>query len=281
MFNTIYNLSKTAFFVFVALALIAGWMFRDESYLTAETGLGYYLGITGGLLMLLLLLYPMRKKSRFMRNWGPVKHWFKAHMIMGILGPVLVLFHANFSLGSPNSTLALISMSIVAASGLIGRFFYTRIHYGLYGRHANLQELKDHLNITKGKLGEKLRLGEALTRTLEKYEDICLRERGILVSILRLPVVMLLSRVTYFRVVGHTNRLLKRYVEKKNLPRSAYRKLKKQAKGLIKVYVHNVKQISGFSAYVKLFSIWHYLHYPLFLMLVITGILHVVVVHLY
>lgn len=281
MFSYFYNLSKAGFFLLITMLLIAGWLLRDESYLSAESGAGYYMGIVGGSLMLLLLLYPMRKKARFMRSWGPIKHWFKAHMIMGVLGPVIILFHANFSLGSANSSMALIAMSIVASSGLIGRFFYTRIHYGLYGKHANLQELKQHLNITKGKLGEKLRLGEGLINALQRYETLCLADKGVLISILRLPVVMLLSRITYYKVTRYTNKLIKRYAHKKNLTRGEYRKLKKQAKGLIRVYINNVKQISGFSAYVKLFSIWHYLHYPLFLILVVTGILHVFVVHLY
>lgn len=281
MFNAIYNLTKAGFFIAVTALLIAGWLIREESYLSAESGAGYYMGIIGGSLMLLLLLYPMRKKSRFMRSWGHIKHWFKAHMIMGVLGPVFILFHANFSLGSANSSMALISMSIVAASGLVGRFFYTKIHYGLYGRHANLEELKQHLNISKGKLGEKLRLGESLGKALHRYENLCLKEQGVIISILRLPVVMLLSRITYFKVVLHTNKLIKRYARKKDIPGGEYRKLKKQAKQLIKLYIQNVKQISGFSAYVKLFSIWHYLHYPLFLMLVVTGILHVIVVHAY
>jgi len=36
--------------------LISAWLNRDESYLTPESGLGYWLGIRGASLMLLLLI---------------------------------------------------------------------------------------------------------------------------------------------------------------------------------------------------------------------------------
>ena len=56
------------FSLFVIAVLYYGWSIRDEGYLTAESGLGYALGIIGGTLMLLLLLYPVRKRVRSMRT---------------------------------------------------------------------------------------------------------------------------------------------------------------------------------------------------------------------
>ena len=52
--------------------------------------------IIGGSMMLLLLLYPLRKQARFMRNAGPVKLWFRMHMTFGVLGPVCILYHCDF-----------------------------------------------------------------------------------------------------------------------------------------------------------------------------------------
>ena len=43
-----------------------------------------------------------------------------------MLGPVLILWHTNFKLGSINSSVALIAMLVVAASGLVGRFLHGR-----------------------------------------------------------------------------------------------------------------------------------------------------------
>ena len=140
---------------------------RGEEYFTAESGTGYYLGIVGGAFMLLLLLYPLRKTKRFMRGLGPIKYWFRAHMILGILGPVLVLYHANFQLGSMNSRVVLLLAFSSPGSGLFGRYFYTKVHYGLYGRKAGLLELKNMIESDKGRYQARTRLraeasGEAL-----------------------------------------------------------------------------------------------------------------------
>lgn len=126
---------------------------------------------------LMLLLYPFRKKSRFMRNWGGVKHWFRAHMIMGVAGPVLVAYHSNFSLGSMNSNVALVSMLTVAGSGLIGRYFYSRVHRGLYGREVTLKELRQDLEANMEKSVSVLSYSPAVHKRLLAFDAEMLKAR--------------------------------------------------------------------------------------------------------
>ena len=112
---------------------------------TPKDGAGYWIGIAGGTILLLQLAYPLRKRARFMRRMGSAPLWFRAHMIMGIIGPLLILYHSNYSLGAPNSNVALTAMLGVAASGIIGRYFYGKVHNGLYGAHSNLQDLLEQV----------------------------------------------------------------------------------------------------------------------------------------
>ena len=133
----------TLVFTFVCLALLfTGIYNRDEYYLTAEHGPGYALGIAGGVMMLLLLIYPLRKRFRFMNHVLALRTWFRLHMLLGVVGPMCILFHCNFSLGSANSNVALIAMCLMVASGMVGRFLYSRIHFGLYGEEVSLRELQ-------------------------------------------------------------------------------------------------------------------------------------------
>jgi hypothetical protein len=55
-------------------------------------------------------------------------------MIMGIGGPLLILMHSTFQVGSLNAAVALYSMLLVAGSGVVGRFIYVRVHRGLSRR---------------------------------------------------------------------------------------------------------------------------------------------------
>jgi len=124
-----------------ALALAVGWRLRAEAYWTAAEGAGYALGVAGLAMMLLLLLYPLRKRLAPLRSWGPPRSWLQVHMALGILGPTCILLHANFRPGSTNSRMALFSMLVVAGSGFLGRFVYTRIHSGYFGQRVSLGQL--------------------------------------------------------------------------------------------------------------------------------------------
>ena len=107
-------------------------------------------------MMLLLLLYSARKHVRWLKFLGPTVAWFRYHMILGVLGPLCILYHSNFGLGATNSNVALFSMLTVAGSGLIGRYIYARIHHGLYGSKLSLGELKtgaDGLRAHSGAFG--------------------------------------------------------------------------------------------------------------------------------
>jgi len=125
------NTLTLLWYLSVFVIIYAGWIMSEQRYLVAESGIGYWLGIIGGSMMLLLLVYPLRKKNPKWRFLGSIKFWFRFHMVLGVVGPVLVIFHSGYHLGSLNGSVAFISMLIVASSGLIGRYLYRRIHHGL------------------------------------------------------------------------------------------------------------------------------------------------------
>jgi hypothetical protein len=255
-------------YVLVAFLIYAGWQKRMEWPLSAESGIGYALGIVGGSLMLLLLLYPLRKHSRLMRNFGPVKYWFKAHMLFGVLGPLCILFHSGFQLGSLNSNTALFCMLIVATSGLVGRYFYTRIHHGLYGRKATLHELQQHAAMLKASLNEQLAHAPALLEKVTAFEArVSKQPNNLLLSFLTL---LLLGLRTWFVYLTVTITPISRHAPyNRHLVRH------------IGAHLASIRKVAEFHFYERLFAIWHVLHFPLFLMLIISGVIHVIAVHMY
>lgn len=242
------------FFLFAFYLITNGLLKKEDSYLTAETGLGYTLGIVGGSMMLLLLLYPIRKHSKLMRNFGKIKYWFRMHMMLGVAGPVLVLYHANFGLGSTNSNVALFCMIIVASSGLFGRLFYSKIHDGLYGRKIELAELQKKVNDLKTEMDS----SEQLEKLLTEFESSILKPRALLISIVLMPFMFLRSVFVKRKVV---------------------RQLTSQT--AISEYLNTLVRVAHYSIYERLFSLWHVFHIPLFVMMIISGIVHVIAVHIY
>ncbi len=261
------------------LLLIWGYRFPTEQYITPQTGAGYALGIIGGSAMLLLLVYPARKRVRALRFLGTTKHWFQTHMVLGVVGPVLILFHSNFSLGATNSNVALTCMLIVSGSGLFGRYFYTRIHHGLHGRRATQAELRDY--------AEKLRwvttnvefLPDLVAR-IESEEHYIVERCGRLPQLARPPACAATAALARRRLRRHVHDSLKTS-SLASLGDARRRSLLQTATGYIDDRLTATRRVVEFSSYERLFSLWHALHMPLFLMLLIAGVVHVVAVHIY
>ena len=88
--------STSVFATVVAALLVLGWRVPTERYITPTRGFGYALGIIGGSLMLLLFLYSARKRIPWLKFMGPAAGWFRYHMVLGVLGPLCILYHCQF-----------------------------------------------------------------------------------------------------------------------------------------------------------------------------------------
>lgn len=249
----------------VAVLLVYAWSIRDQHILTAETGLGYWLGIIGSTLMLLLLLYPLRKRIRFMNRFGAVPGWFRMHMVFGVIGPGLVLLHSNFQLGSLNSRMALFSMLLVAGSGYIGRFLYYRVQLGLSARKQMVVAMHERARAQLDDLGLEASKLEALMTVLTAFEKQNLA-----------PISSYVSAIVRSVRAGRRRRgLRQKFALHADVPNS------KEFSAALDAYLAGAKKVQRFMLYERMFSLWHLLHLPLFLILFAAAILHVVAVHLF
>jgi len=271
-----HSTSTYLFFFLMVLSITYGWLFHGNLYLSPEEGTGYYLGIIGGILMLILLLYPLRKKVRFLRRLGPMRSWFRIHMVFGVIGPILILYHANFGLGSVNSNVALFSMIIVAASGLIGRFIYTHIHASLYGGKLTINELTKTFEADKKLIVDQLASYPDIIEELGNLKDRAVKRRNFLLQVVWLPIMtfqMFLKR-------KKIKRMLKKDIRKQKIKKTDIDFIKGSIQS-ISFYIDTTRKLAQLTTYERLFSLWHILHMPLFIMLVVTGIIHVIAVHMY
>ena len=269
IYTHLFIISLTAIIVF-------GWLKRDNNYLSAETGTGYSLGIIGGSLMLILLLYPLSKRFALLTRWIPIRYWFGIHMLFGIIGPTMILFHSNFHLGSMNSSIALFSMLLVALSGLVGRYIYTHIHHGLYGSRVSLKELKQDTENNHTTLLNMIEMNESIHEQLSIMEAKAIKPyTGILQSLLD---------VIYLGVSAKHLKLKVILALKNSLKYKSKSKVREKNKLVIKSvnrYTLALRHMAAFKLYERLFSLWHILHLPIFIMMIITAVIHIFAVHLY
>lgn len=237
-----------------------GWMARDELFLDAGFGLGYALGVSGTAMMVLLLGYSIRKRSRALRSAGPIRHWFRLHMLLGLFGPVAVLYHARFQLGSLNSSVALGCVLLVSGSGLVGRLIYPRIHHGMTGQRATLQELRRAVQERRGPLGAVLARRPELAERAAEFERLALARRGALAA--GLALVRLRPKALGLR-------------------RQARRSLPPGGREALDAYLGALRRAAGFGFYERVFALWHAFHMPLCVMLAVAATVHVIAVHMY
>ncbi|MHB8624366.1 MAG: pyridine nucleotide-disulfide oxidoreductase [Sulfuricaulis sp.] len=261
---------------------MAAWAVRNGNYYKPSDNFGYYLGVVGGLMMLILLLYSLRKHVRFMRNWGPTRHWFRLHMILGIAGPTLILFHSTFHVGSMNAAVALWCMLLVAGSGIIGRFIYRKIHHGLYGRSSTLQEIQQNLGIIQGDVKSKFDFSPIIEQRLRQFEAAALAEHASVWARIRsFLFISFYANWTYFRSAREMERLIRQHARSHGWDVAKRERRLAHGKMAIRKYLNATVDVARFSTYERLFSLWHILHVPFVFMLVISGVVHVIAVHMY
>ena len=265
------------FFAIAVILLYLGWQWRDQHFISAEFGLGYWLGIIGGLMMLLLLVYPLRKRNTSLSFLGGIKPWFQVHMMLGVMGPTAILYHCNFDTGALNSNVALFCMLIVASSGLLGRYFYAKIHHGLYGQRATLQQLQSAASGDQSELQNQLPFLPHLAEQLTHYEAHAIAASRGLFSFIKLPWLNISSSFAYLKLKRFCDKGIRASVDDPKQQRV----LRRQSKRLLQHYFDTVVKVAELDFYRRLFALWHVLHLPLFIMMLITGIVHVIAVHMY
>ena len=269
-------------YALVCLSIGIAWSVREQNLIRAEDGVGYWLGIIGGVLMLLLLVYPLRKRLRALTKFGSVRFWFRTHMIFGILGPVLVLFHSNFVLGSLNGRIALFCTLIVASSGIIGRYLYAKIHYGMYGRRATLASLQADVAVESARTNRLFSAVELINERLRPYERRVLERSGRV-----LPSVLdaLTAPFAALRLKRSLSRVIRQDIDAKAVGSSVLaehrERLLKGADDYLSRRLTTFRKFAQVSGCERLFSLWHIVHFPLFLVMVLAAIVHVIAVHAY
>lgn len=238
--------------------------------LAPSTDAGYYIGIVGASLMLLLMTYPLYKRVRAFRSWGTTRFWFRLHMICGLLGPALIIVHSGLNMRSMNAAWAFWSMVIVAGSGVMGRFLYRRIHRGMHGELETAQTLAAAVAAASFNIDRAVPDDAAVSKEVGEFASRCAE----------------LAKVPPFAAVGavflplwrwslqwHVRRALKQAA----IP--ADRRTEKLAL-LNRFFIAN-QRYAQFALFDRLFSLWHVAHVPFVVTLFLSTIAHIVAVHLY
>jgi len=251
----------------IALCYLAllGWISEKKPFSPGDT-IGYNLGLVGGLMMLLLLIYSARKNFKFMHRLGAMRWWFYFHISLGILGPLLVIAHSTLSLHSINATVAFISMMMVALSGVIGRFIFRHVSYDMSEKQITIQELLEDVIEKEGQTRTLASKFPHLGNALQNFRHTAfVKETDFWAKAKRFLFLPFIARKLLYDT----------------LPKSDKSPEAAQARRIVQTYTAAVIAASRLEMWKQLFSLWHLIHIPFLWLLLISGFVHVIAVHMY
>ncbi len=270
--------------VYLTIVLLTwgAWRFTQLGLFTAGDDVGYWLGVAGGVMMVLLFSYPLRKRFRFAQNWGKAKWWFLVHMVLGVGGPMLILVHSTFQVRSLNAAAAFYSMIVVALSGVVGRFIYSRVNRGLHGEQSELRDLQARAGLHQNEAHSRLRFAPDVERRLESFGrgEVSARP-GFFACLVRVFWLPVKQWWTYRQCVRELRAPMQQLAEQGGWDAASHSKRERLARKLVRQYLNAVVRVAQFTAYERLFSLWHVAHIPFVYLLVISAVVHVIAVHAY
>lgn len=257
----------------MAVLFVLGRLYWDDRYYVAEEGLGYGMGLVGGVMMLFAFGYGLFKHVPSLRVLGGMRRWLQIHIFFGIVGPILVMLHTTFHLGSLNGTIAFFAMLLVFLSGIVGRYLYSKIHYGLGGTKARLSDVKGSL-VTAGK--------RIKSRRLDRFtEKVMVHSGSLLGAWWDLVTFGWRSRWLSFQLRGDMSRQLKKMARQESWGKDVLKQQRKLFRKQLRNYMFMLRKVALFSVYERFFSFWRHAHVPLLYLLFFSGVLHVIAVHMY
>lgn len=224
-------------------------------------------------MMLLAMCYTLFKYVPKLRHKAVMKNWLFIHLFLGIFGPFLVMFHSTFHIGSLNGGIALISMGLVFLSGVIGRFLYSKTHFHLGGKKARVKDLQELIKLA----GRTIK-----SERLESFSDSVLTHQDTLPNAMwELMSFGWRSRWLYFRLTADLHHHILPMAKQNGWNHRTIRQKKREFKRQLREYILTLKKVALFHVYERFFSFWRNAHVPLLYLLFMSGVVHVVAVHMY
>lgn len=127
---------------------------------------GSLIGIAGAVLLVLLLVYSMVKRSAWVRA-RVTKHAalgaiLSFHIYAGVIGALLGIIHSGHKFQSPLGIALVLAMLVVVFSGFIGRYYLVQVGTDLRDEQSKLAMLKKRYDAVAGALAGRTPSGGAV-----------------------------------------------------------------------------------------------------------------------
>ena len=269
----------TAFFIALAIGIaLALWLKGSDFYMThpwdraahpdfdalrSSGSWGHGIGIAGTSLIILNLTFMARRRLRSMRRFGALRIWMNMHVVTGLLGPLIVVFHTAFEPRTAIAMIALASTGLLVLTGVLGRFIYAMIPHTVAGAEMGKVELEQRLTEARDALSTTTAPGDPLWQSIERLsQKPLLVPRSSIGCLFLLPYTMISNTWLRLRIaaIGRSRG-------------ADWREVHHSVTDVVLIR----RRLQTLALYRKLLAWWRGLHRVAALVMLITMTVHVVV----
>lgn len=111
---------------------------------------GGILGIVAALLMVVALAYPLIKRIDKLRRSLPMRSVLLSHIVAGVLGPLLAMFHSGHKFDSPIGLGMIVLILVLVTSGFVGRYYLNQVSSDIRDDRQELVRLETAYSALNG-----------------------------------------------------------------------------------------------------------------------------------
>lgn len=235
---------------------------EDYRALRPAGSLGIVFGYVGSAMMILMLTYSLRKRTKLLGKSITLRNWLKLHIYLGVCGPLFIILHSSFKVQGLIAV-AFWSMIAVALSGYVGRYLYQLIPRNQEGDELTMAEIDKQMQLTTEVLRDKYGLAPEQLAQLETLAKRLISTEGSFVRLLFGAIIADITRPMLAR------RLMS---EMKRSFASVDRGLKQLAR-LALERASLARRIEMLDRTREVFHYWHVVHKPFaIIMYLIMGV---------
>ncbi|MFQ5736654.1 MAG: hypothetical protein ACE5GY_07305 [Thermodesulfobacteriota bacterium] len=233
-------------------------------------GVWHPIGWIGSGMMVVMMLYTVRKRFSFMGALGSMRRWLSIHMFFGVMGPLLVTLHTTFKLHGLVAT-SFWCMITTMVFGILGRYIYVQIPRSITGAELGVKDIDDMVRGIDAGL-EGFRTNANISRLFKEVEHVDERA-GEMNLVAALPYMIGNDMKNRFRIM-RINRILKRRF--KLGPRARGRIVEHLRKKAALIRKKNLLTTSH-----RMLHYWHVFHIPLAIVMFFIMFLHIAVYYVF
>ncbi|MBI3600538.1 MAG: hypothetical protein HY097_07840 [Nitrospinae bacterium] len=247
-----------------------GYLKKYPAIYEPSKGIWHPVGWTGSAMMVIMMIYSVRKRIALFESLGSLRHWLSFHMSLGIMGPILVTFHTTFKFGGIIAT-SFWCMIVTMVFGILGRYIYIQIPRNLSGTELETNEIDKMVKYLDSELDKYL--GDANITDLFK-EISAADEKAKSLNLINSLIFMIRTDIANLYKITHLKKVMK----------TRYRltgKTRREIVLLLKKKAAIIRQKNFLATSHRLLHYWHVFHIPLAIVMFLIMFLHIIVYYLF